>query len=182
MESGKNVEQGTHSELLEMEGAYSALVKLQLEAGEGGGNGGEKKGKGVGGRSAAAGSSSLSPAAASPGSSSPSGVPEVSAAVSAGAAAAAAAAASRAAEGIAAAGAASAAAEAAAASDAAPEHTLGWRRLWALSKDDWPSILVGVLGSAALGKGEKFQFFFRDEERGSFFSTLIDLNPYVSLC
>lgn len=179
MESGKNVEQGTHSELLEMEGAYSALVKLQLEAGEGGGNGGEKKGKGVGGRSAAAGSSSLSPAAASPGSSSPSGVPEVSAAVSA---AAAAAAASRAAEGIAAAGAASAAAEAAAASDAAPEHTLGWRRLWALSKDDWPSILVGVLGSAALGKGEKFQFFFRDEERGSFFSTLIDLNPYVSLC
>lgn len=172
MANGKNVEQGTHSELLKNEsGAYSALVRLQLEAGEGGAGaggagGGEKKkskssGGGAGGGSGSSPSSSPSSSPfASPGSS-PAGVTVIStsddeaasAAATASAAASSAASAARAAEGAAAAGAASAAAKKrAAASDAAPEHALGWRRLWALSRSDWPSVLVGVLGSAALGE------------------------------
>lgn len=161
MANGKNVEQGTHSELLQNEtGAYSALVRLQLEAGEGGGA--EKK-KGESGGTAGGPSFSSVSASASPGSS-PAGVvaiydaaaaDEASSAASASASASAA----RAAEGAGAAAAASAAAERAAASDAAPERSLGWRRLWELSKEDSASILVGVLGSAALGELFSFSFF-----------------------
>lgn len=186
MANGKNVEQGTHSELLKNEsGAYSALVRLQLEAGEGGTGGGEKsreekkKGKSAGG------SSPSSSPSASPGSS-PAGVSVISAdadeAASVASASASAASAARAAEGAAAAGAASAAAKRAAASDAAPEHALGWRRLWALSRSDWPSVLVGVLGSAALG--ESVFIFLEgergDEKNGQKSSTLNDFNPLLT--
>jgi len=153
MANGKNVEHGTHAELLEREGAYSALVKLQLEAGEGNGNC-----KGKSGVSAASGSASASASPVASPVSSPAGVAVVASSSSAAAAVeestadAASSATSVASASAASVASASAAAKAAEASDAAPEHSLGWRRLWSLSKNDWPSILVGVLGSAALGE------------------------------
>ena len=122
MANGRNVEQGTHSELLENEaGAYSALVRLQLEAGEGGG--GEKSGEGKKSKSsgAAGGSSSSSSSpSASPGSS-PAGVTPISAADESAASAAAASAAVSAAASASASAAARAAEGVAAATEPQPD-------------------------------------------------------------